>query len=516
MPGTRIRSTATSPTLGAAPGGAAWAAWVACGLAATALLAAMPAAAQDLVILRDGARQAGALASCVGEVCVLDGRQLSKDEIAWLGLGRDGAPPASASGGELDEVHLASGEAVSGSVVGVSLGTVAMASVSYDRREVAWIRFAGAEAPLPDPTSPGPGRLRRPSAQGIGAAEDVLILRDGDLRQGELGGCDPVSCTMDGVSLPRATIAWIGFERADPSPPLVRNATADEVHLRDGTVHAGRLLRVTAEAVVIEPGSHPRPQVAWVHLGRAAEPVSPAPPGSAEHLYDAVIVVNVVERLDYWDDYEHGPHCEPGTATRQVRWTARLPARYSRSDMTGLVADAGPEDVVEVLFSEANGETSFALFEERVEQQWFVWPDGQPSCDIEGSYRPHVCTRSLTGKPLSIVLGWSPQTGRVLASNQGPDIDGYVDICSSSYLNVEELQPDWAPTQFSGSRAYFDGVAIEPTAEEVERLRAGEELILRGGVRFKAPIDCCVGNTGFVRAVFDVRATAEIRLTPRR
>jgi hypothetical protein len=47
---------------------------------------------------------------------------------------------------------------------------------------------------------------------------------------------------------------------------------------------------------------------------------------------------------------------------------------------------------------------------------------------------------------------------------------------------------------------------------------AGKGMVLRGGVRVEALKACCVGNSGFLRigAVFDVHATAEIRLIPRR
>lgn len=364
-------------------------------------------------------------------------------------------------------------------------------------------------------------------------AEDQLILRDGSMQNGQLVGCVAGGCTLDDVSVSRERIEWIGLRAEELAPPVPRGAV-DEVHLRDGSVHPGRLVEISQEDVATEGGRHPRDAVAWIHLAED-KPAVPGPPrGNAEHLYEAFIEVNVVEKLDYRDSAaDTYPPCEIGTAERRVRWAARLPARYSRVDLrelmeavakqaeaAGVPQEAWPFDnnestVTEVLSSDRNGETAFDIFEEEVDQKWFVWAEGM--CTFEGSYQPHTCRRSLTGKPLSIQLGWSPETGRVLASNGGPDIDGFIDICSASYLNVGEFQPDWASTQFSGSRALFDAVSIEPSAADVERLRAGEEVILRGGVRFKDLSECCVGQT-FARigAEFDVQATAEIRLIPRR
>lgn len=134
-----------------------------------ALLAA-GAAAQDLLILRDGTRRQGTISGCREDGCTLDGRKVPRSTIVWVGLGSAaGEAPAPRNPGH-DEVHLVSGRVVSGEFGGMSLGAVLIGEESLDRDEVAWLRFAGPE-PAPPPTPPPPAPIpgaSRGGSQGSG------------------------------------------------------------------------------------------------------------------------------------------------------------------------------------------------------------------------------------------------------------------------------------------------------------------------------------------------------------
>ncbi len=113
---------------------------------------------QDVLILRDGTRRAGEVRSCNDASCRVDAESVPRARIVWVGFGQaDAAPPAPRNLAP-DEVHLVKGEVVSGDVVGLSLGGVLIGEKSFDREEVAWVRFAGP-APMParTPSPPPPG-----------------------------------------------------------------------------------------------------------------------------------------------------------------------------------------------------------------------------------------------------------------------------------------------------------------------------------------------------------------------
>jgi hypothetical protein len=65
----------------------------------------------------------------------------------------------------------------------------------------------------------------------------------------------------------RPLVAWVGFRTATAKPPAVKYPGSDEVHGRDGEVHAGHLVRIGPEEVVLQEGAFDRAQVTWVHLG---------------------------------------------------------------------------------------------------------------------------------------------------------------------------------------------------------------------------------------------------------
>lgn len=130
------------------------------------------------------------------------------------------------------------------------------------------------------------------------AARDILILRNGEVRGGLLRACAGDRCTLDGRAVPKAEIAWIGLGRTEPSPPAPGRPDREEIHLVDGTIHAGPLVGVSLGSVATVRGSFERAQVAWIYLAptvpeeedqpdalgapREEEPEPPQPPQPPE------------------------------------------------------------------------------------------------------------------------------------------------------------------------------------------------------------------------------------------
>ena len=144
-----------------------------------AYLGVGPAAqAEDLLIARDGARRAGRLASCVGDVCMLGREQVPRAEIAWIGLGRSGPTPEEAAvtaggrpgvRGSSDRLYLVDGSVVEAAVVGISLGVVTTEHREHDRATVAWVRFAdpaGLEVAPPEPLAEAEPEPEEPADPG--------------------------------------------------------------------------------------------------------------------------------------------------------------------------------------------------------------------------------------------------------------------------------------------------------------------------------------------------------------
>ncbi len=83
---------------------------------------------------------------------------------------------------------------------------------------------------------------------------------------------------MDGVATGRAEIEWIGLGMQPPPPP--ETATVDEIHLVDGTIELGPLVRITATEVATLHDSFPRDSVQWIHLAGAGSAM-PSPKAQA-------------------------------------------------------------------------------------------------------------------------------------------------------------------------------------------------------------------------------------------
>jgi hypothetical protein len=101
-------------------------------------------------------------------------------------------------------------------------------------------------------------------ATGRVAAQDMLVLASG-VRTGTAEGYADEICKFEDTAVPRASIYFIGLDARLPMP-TPQNPMRDEVHLRDGSVHPGRLVSIDAGSVVTENASYPRRDVAWIWL----------------------------------------------------------------------------------------------------------------------------------------------------------------------------------------------------------------------------------------------------------
>ncbi len=167
-------------------------------------------------------------------------------------------------------------------------------------------------------------------------ASDRVIKRDGHRVLGHLGSFDGTSAVINGQSIPRDQIVWIGISAVVGLPPPVKNPATDEVHARGGAVESGRLVSISASKVVTEKRSYDRAQVAWIHLalppGGAASrpgreipaPEKPGPetetpgPGAAVFHYDVEVIGH--ERSVKTETGSPNPDWN-GTTRVTVEWT---------------------------------------------------------------------------------------------------------------------------------------------------------------------------------------------------
>jgi hypothetical protein len=120
----------------------------------------------------------------------------------------------------------------------------------------------------------------------LAAADDVIVLRDGSQKRGALSACDQSSCRLGAESIDRTSIEWIGLDRGVTTPPAVRNAERDELHLTNRSVQTVTLTSVDLGFVRAMRGAQgssaasslPRRSVAWIHLGRPRQGATESPP----------------------------------------------------------------------------------------------------------------------------------------------------------------------------------------------------------------------------------------------
>lgn len=104
------------------------------------------------------------------------------------------------------------------------------------------------------------------AASAAHAANDLLILRDGTQRRGNLQWCNTQACMLGEEQIPQASLLWIGFDGARAPAPKPRNGAQNELHLRSGSVQAAQIIALDPDKVYTERGEQPRKGVAWIHL----------------------------------------------------------------------------------------------------------------------------------------------------------------------------------------------------------------------------------------------------------
>jgi len=121
------------------------------------------------------------------------------------------------------------------------------------------------------------------AASAAHAANDLLILRDGTQRRGNLQWCNTQACMLGEEQVPQASLLWIGFDGAKAPAPKPRNGAQNELHLRSGAVQAAMIVSLDPDNVYTERGVQTRRGVAWIHLVPAplASGGAAAQPGSA-------------------------------------------------------------------------------------------------------------------------------------------------------------------------------------------------------------------------------------------
>lgn len=85
--------------------------------------------------------------------------------------------------------------------------------------------------------------------------------------------CGITTCLIGTSVFPRQRIQWIGLglnQKLQVALPTIRDATRDEVHLADASIHIGTLLGVHANSVATVSASYDRAKARWVHLALAS------------------------------------------------------------------------------------------------------------------------------------------------------------------------------------------------------------------------------------------------------
>lgn len=286
------------------------------GAYAASLLAAflaVPVGADEVVALRDGSRQSGQLASCVAELCTVDGVAISRRDIVWIAFGGAAGPPAGDS--DEDRVGFADGSVAAARIFGVNARSVVADSGYLDRSRIAWIRFAGPDV----------------------ERHDLLVLRTGETWQGKLAGCVGETCTFEGTPVPRAGIAWLGLGVTEAPPAAVDDPTQGALQLHDTTMVPGNLVGIDAERVVTERGAYPRQDVVWAYLP-PPQPDGPQPGQLGAPPPDPPPSPDLTDPGEETPPRQPGPTQQPpfaagggapdGEAERGGLWSGRVDADY--------------------------------------------------------------------------------------------------------------------------------------------------------------------------------------------
>jgi hypothetical protein len=235
------------------------------------------AAAQDVLILKDGKQRTGPLTVCAGAVCRLGGVETALSEIGWIGLGQEAAAPPALAAATVDVVLLRGAGERRGRLVGVSLGVVTLEDAEVDRAAVSWIRLADLTA----------GSAHAPADGESGPSLDAVAMRDGSVRIGELVACAGASCYLEGAGpLRREDITAIAFGAGGGSKgsaaPAGDAGAEDRLVLTSGGNRDGAVYGVSPDDVVAASGAYERGAVAAILFAEESSGDSPdaygAPP----------------------------------------------------------------------------------------------------------------------------------------------------------------------------------------------------------------------------------------------
>jgi hypothetical protein len=152
---------------------------------------------RDVLILADGAKRAGRLATCTAASCTFESQLVPLANIRWIGMKREGTEPPAASAAE-DLIFIKDKPPVTARMSSIDATTVRTTRGTFARNDVTWIHVAapphetptpkGAQkaaeretpppAPPPSPkNTPPPSGTKPPTTQGP---------RSGDLAEGDL------------------------------------------------------------------------------------------------------------------------------------------------------------------------------------------------------------------------------------------------------------------------------------------------------------------------------------------
>jgi hypothetical protein len=121
-------------------------------------------------------------------------------------------------------------------------------------------------------------------------AADVLVLRGGETRTGTVQSCDEEVCRLDGNTLARSGIAWIGFGQGGAALPHLRSAASDQVLLVAGAIERGSLTGLSLGIVLLGGSQLDRSAVAWIRLADPGAIAADLPPADGVPGLDLVLL----------------------------------------------------------------------------------------------------------------------------------------------------------------------------------------------------------------------------------
>ena len=191
----------------------------------------------------------GTITVCDDETCTIDGKRVSLESVARIELqpGLKSSQPVTAG-----SIVLTDGSVQTGRFVGLSLGVVVTDATEFNRKGVAAIVLDAAPV------------------------RDVAILRDGSTAVGSISTCNAASCTVDGRTVPLASMVWLGLRQEGETPPAATDA--DLIFENDAAPVPARLSGLDATMVRTTRGSFARERVSWIRLAAAASETSPGGP----------------------------------------------------------------------------------------------------------------------------------------------------------------------------------------------------------------------------------------------